>query len=142
MTILSLTVRVSREMELLTAAEKKRFTLQTHAVDEDETLSANEVNTDQEDTQLALASIPEEDASKEAKEKEADTEVETPKRNPEPLAKTIVYIQSEKKSLEKLAVLSDTEEDFTSLEELADPVVEGVERTATEQLLSLPMMST
>lgn len=41
-------------MGLLTAAKQKKFSLQTHAEDGDEILDANKVDTDQEDTQLAL----------------------------------------------------------------------------------------
>ncbi|OAE18392.1 hypothetical protein AXG93_3632s1000 [Marchantia polymorpha subsp. ruderalis] len=41
-------------MRLLTDAEQKKFQLQTHAEDGDETLDANDVDTDQEETQLAL----------------------------------------------------------------------------------------
>lgn len=44
-------------MDLLTAAEQKRFSLQTHAIDGDELRGANEYDTDQEDTQLALSSV-------------------------------------------------------------------------------------
>ncbi|OAE20310.1 hypothetical protein AXG93_1084s1020 [Marchantia polymorpha subsp. ruderalis] len=41
-----------RGMELLTDAEKKKFPLQTHAQDEEEILSANEVDTDSKDEQI------------------------------------------------------------------------------------------
>lgn len=36
------------------AAEQKRFLLQTHAANGDESLGVNEVDTDQENTQLVL----------------------------------------------------------------------------------------
>ncbi|OAE22020.1 hypothetical protein AXG93_4780s1010 [Marchantia polymorpha subsp. ruderalis] len=45
-----------RRMGLLTKTEQKKFPLQTHAHDGDETLSANEVDTSQEEAQLALRS--------------------------------------------------------------------------------------
>lgn len=44
----------NRVMGLQIAAEQDRFSLQTHAVDGDETRCANEIDTDQEYTQLAL----------------------------------------------------------------------------------------
>lgn len=43
-------------MGLLTVAKQKRFLLQTHAVDGDETLGVNEVDIDKENTLLALPS--------------------------------------------------------------------------------------
>lgn len=47
-------VNFYRGMGLLTVEEQKKFSLHTHAVDEDETHGANKVDVDQEDTQLAL----------------------------------------------------------------------------------------
>lgn len=75
----------------------------------------------------------EEDPSKEAEEKKVDTEVEILNRKPKPPTRIIVYTYSRKKSLKILAVSSNTKEDLTSLEELVNRVVEGVERTITEQ---------
>lgn len=53
--------------------------------------------------------VPEEDASKEAEEKETDTDMKTPRWNRGPSAKTIVYTQSVKKNLELLMVSSYTQ---------------------------------
>lgn len=53
------------------------------------------------------SAVPEKDAPKEAEEKEAYTEVEILRQNLRPLAKTVVYIPSRKKSLEVLSVSSD-----------------------------------
>ncbi|OAE26908.1 hypothetical protein AXG93_718s1000 [Marchantia polymorpha subsp. ruderalis] len=112
-----------RGMGLLTAAEPKRLPLHTHVVDGAKSLGANEVDTDQEDIQLALtlrrvdgckdgvegrlqkSLISEKDVSKEAEEKEAEIEVETPKRNPKPSAMPIVYTQLGMKSLEVVPLL-------------------------------------
>ncbi|OAE35185.1 hypothetical protein AXG93_2947s1020 [Marchantia polymorpha subsp. ruderalis] len=45
-----------KRVGLLTTAEQKKFPLQAHVENGDETLGANDIDTDQEDTQLALPS--------------------------------------------------------------------------------------
>ncbi|OAE22842.1 hypothetical protein AXG93_2100s1020 [Marchantia polymorpha subsp. ruderalis] len=121
-----------RGMGLLTAAEQNKFLLHTHTKDGDETLGANKVNTDQEDTQLALTSGSADGTGDRGEERPQK------RRKLQEIAVLETLDQSEvvvstplEKNLEVLTMSSNKEEYLASLEELVDRVVDGVARKAT-----------
>ncbi|OAE35513.1 hypothetical protein AXG93_2987s1000 [Marchantia polymorpha subsp. ruderalis] len=93
------------------AASQGRLTLAKWVELEAEIAGIEEEGTSEKDlwcSELRPSAVLKEDTLKEVKEKEADTRIKTSNWKPEPLARTIVYTPLRKKSLEVLAVSSDT----------------------------------
>ncbi|OAE30030.1 hypothetical protein AXG93_3893s1400 [Marchantia polymorpha subsp. ruderalis] len=75
--------------------------------------------------------VPEEDASKEAEEKETDTDMKTPRWNRGPSAKTIVYTQSRSAAKEQLGKV---EAKLLEVEERIRQLAEQTNEALTEKM--------